>query len=496
MGNSSSRRSKGPETTDPTTPTGLYESCAWDQRIVTRMIAEKKIAPRYKGSGVESPDTEECPICFLNYKAVNSASCCRNYICTECYLQVKVPRGISTCPFCSSSSFGVTYTPKASTSTPGPGTKSSSSTPQRPAAQPSASSTPVSIPHASSPPITPAPPSSPASSPPVMSAESRRLLEEEMRNQRWDRISSDSYVTPRSDRTAWSGGRRSASGRSRNGEESRNSSGRYGSRGRGRAGQHTLESVRWPDGVTDGGSNLLDLGQIEEMMLMEAIRLSMSETERSPTQEDSKMSSTDDVGLADGDIDLELADEETLLQYALSLSTAEQGPGNSTTSEVDLSGSTGIDTEGTLTTQSVARLDLDVSVDQASLVMHAADSVEEDSKGIPLSTSAQRLMSMIDEALSTPPGSAGKPPAASSASSVDEDSSSNLKSPEQHNEGDSYKETAVDEENDSSTFQLKPSADATYSSSTNGSGPHSDTDGNQHTGAIVNTLDMDDNTHS
>lgn len=49
-------------------------------------------------AGVEADDTdecdaahslEECPICMLRYPALNRSTCCRQGICTECFLQVK-----------------------------------------------------------------------------------------------------------------------------------------------------------------------------------------------------------------------------------------------------------------------------------------------------------------------------------------------------------------------------------------------------------------------
>lgn len=92
-------------------PTGLYDSCEWDQKIITRLIIDKKLAPRHKGTSAESPDSEECPICFLNYTIFNNVNCCNNYICTECYLQVKSPKEKTICPFCNNPNFAVTFNP-------------------------------------------------------------------------------------------------------------------------------------------------------------------------------------------------------------------------------------------------------------------------------------------------------------------------------------------------------------------------------------------------
>lgn len=48
----------------------------------------------------ESADVE-CPICFLNYAAINRTKCCQAHICTECFLQVRPQRDKSAaCPFC------------------------------------------------------------------------------------------------------------------------------------------------------------------------------------------------------------------------------------------------------------------------------------------------------------------------------------------------------------------------------------------------------------
>ena len=45
----------------------LYESCPWTNRAVARLVATKKVAPRYKGTEEEDAvaGAMECPICFL-----------------------------------------------------------------------------------------------------------------------------------------------------------------------------------------------------------------------------------------------------------------------------------------------------------------------------------------------------------------------------------------------------------------------------------------------
>ena len=48
-----------------TKPTGLYPTCAWDERVVRRMILDRHLAPRFPGTEDPGEATEECPICFL-----------------------------------------------------------------------------------------------------------------------------------------------------------------------------------------------------------------------------------------------------------------------------------------------------------------------------------------------------------------------------------------------------------------------------------------------
>jgi hypothetical protein len=110
----------------------LYGVCHWDERTIRRLVADGKIAARLKG--VESPDsssdaTEECPICFLSYNAVNITRCCHAVICTECFLQVRPQKEKdSTCPFCNCGNFSVEVAKKDDTSSEDvPGAVSSSS---------------------------------------------------------------------------------------------------------------------------------------------------------------------------------------------------------------------------------------------------------------------------------------------------------------------------------------------------------------------------------
>ncbi|KAL5532999.1 SIP5 [Sanghuangporus sanghuang] len=62
----------------------------------------------------------ECPICFLYYPPnINRSRCCDQAICTECFVQIKRSEPTTThlvsdpaaCPYCVQENFGVTYTP-------------------------------------------------------------------------------------------------------------------------------------------------------------------------------------------------------------------------------------------------------------------------------------------------------------------------------------------------------------------------------------------------
>lgn len=76
------------------------------------MIVEKRCAPRFRGLDEEAPSTEECPICF-NYVAkagLNTSTCCKQRLCTECFLQVQLPTLQNDCPFCQRPRFSISYT--------------------------------------------------------------------------------------------------------------------------------------------------------------------------------------------------------------------------------------------------------------------------------------------------------------------------------------------------------------------------------------------------
>eukprot|EP01091_Cochliopodium_minus_P013160 TRINITY_DN4165_c0_g1_i1.p1 TRINITY_DN4165_c0_g1~~TRINITY_DN4165_c0_g1_i1.p1 ORF type:complete len:275 (+),score=90.46 TRINITY_DN4165_c0_g1_i1:204-1028(+) len=102
----------------PITPltSGLYTTCLWTEKDIKKLVYEKHIAPLYKGLSElieDRDDIEECPICLLNYEhGLNRLKCCKQSICSECYLQVKKPPHLtdtSVCPFCSSEGYSVTF---------------------------------------------------------------------------------------------------------------------------------------------------------------------------------------------------------------------------------------------------------------------------------------------------------------------------------------------------------------------------------------------------
>ncbi len=61
------------------------------------------------GKDENRDDLEECPICFLFYCELNRSICCHKGICTECFLQIKKPSGQASCPFCNRAGYSVIY---------------------------------------------------------------------------------------------------------------------------------------------------------------------------------------------------------------------------------------------------------------------------------------------------------------------------------------------------------------------------------------------------
>ncbi|KAF8626303.1 hypothetical protein AX15_004973 [Amanita polypyramis BW_CC] len=183
MGNSasSSGRSHQDESVDYgyLTPQGVYTAPRdWNHTIVSQLICQRKLAPFYRpledynnswdddqiltarrplldadGESVTRTETTpptvssnksthnkrpgalkepskpeaavyrgavECPICFLYYPPnINYSRCCDQAICTECFVQIKRNEPTTThlvsepaaCPYCVQENFGVVYTP-------------------------------------------------------------------------------------------------------------------------------------------------------------------------------------------------------------------------------------------------------------------------------------------------------------------------------------------------------------------------------------------------
>ena len=101
MGNTFKKKRKHP-LEHLTRPTGLYSECPWQQDAVERGIYNGDFAPICPGSEDESPKRTECPICFLFFPQflLNATCCCDHKVCTECLLQVTSPTSPSICPFC------------------------------------------------------------------------------------------------------------------------------------------------------------------------------------------------------------------------------------------------------------------------------------------------------------------------------------------------------------------------------------------------------------
>ncbi|KAB1216146.1 Protein SIP5 [Morella rubra] len=94
-----------------TRPQGLYNHKDVDHKKLRKLILESKLAPCYPGDEECACDLEECPICFLYYPSLNRSRCCMKSICTECFLQMKVPNSTrpTQCPFCKTANYAVEY---------------------------------------------------------------------------------------------------------------------------------------------------------------------------------------------------------------------------------------------------------------------------------------------------------------------------------------------------------------------------------------------------
>ncbi|KAI4333401.1 hypothetical protein L6164_018221 [Bauhinia variegata] len=94
-----------------TRPQGLYNHKDVDHKKLRKLILDSKLAPCYPGDEECILDLEECPICFLYYPSLNRSRCCTKSICTECFLQMKVPNSTrpTQCPFCKMANYAVEY---------------------------------------------------------------------------------------------------------------------------------------------------------------------------------------------------------------------------------------------------------------------------------------------------------------------------------------------------------------------------------------------------
>ena len=84
-------------------------------RKLRRDILKGRLAPCFQGLEQGGPASEECPICMLQYPALNRSRCCGQGICTECYAQVgekyraAAPEKLGGCPFCKTPGYRASY---------------------------------------------------------------------------------------------------------------------------------------------------------------------------------------------------------------------------------------------------------------------------------------------------------------------------------------------------------------------------------------------------
>ena len=110
-------------------PQGVYsKEAGGDCAYVRALIVERRLAPFYvpgddEDTYAHTPENNECPICFMYYPtALNYSRCCRQPICTECFVQIRrappnvcaePPSHPAACPFCVTENFGVVFEPRA-----------------------------------------------------------------------------------------------------------------------------------------------------------------------------------------------------------------------------------------------------------------------------------------------------------------------------------------------------------------------------------------------
>ncbi|XP_031480910.1 E3 ubiquitin-protein ligase GW2-like [Nymphaea colorata] len=111
MGNKIGRKKIG-VAEEYTKPRGIHhQPCNVDYKKLRRLIRAGKLAPCFPGQDEQSPDLDECPICFYYFPSLNRSRCCSKSICTECFLQMKPQDATrpAQCPFCKSSGYAVKY---------------------------------------------------------------------------------------------------------------------------------------------------------------------------------------------------------------------------------------------------------------------------------------------------------------------------------------------------------------------------------------------------
>lgn len=261
------------------------------------------LAPKMVSQEEEDP---ECPICFMNYEALNKTVCCKAAICTNCFLQMKNSRvQQSNCPFCTVDMFNVTYSEQRRES----------------AAASDKDLTPEKIDRKSPPTTTPSNANSssgkksPAMPVPTSSKEERKALESQIQQQRagdrsyhtYETRSSSYANTPARSTNSRFHASSSSSGNRRGLSNHASGSSTLRQQSRERALLQSLESNGYDsDDIDDDGldmlrsiffgnrptpsssrqqhqqreaSSIMSAARLEEMMLEEAIKLSIAEAE-------------------------------------------------------------------------------------------------------------------------------------------------------------------------------------------------------------------------
>eukprot|EP00775_Hariotina_reticulata_P003187 gene3187-3465_t len=91
-------------------PRQMYSLQHVDLVKLKKLIKAKRLSPCYPP--MQDSGNEECPICNWEYPTLNTASCCGQRICTECFVQTQTtykPPGKSPCPFCKANTFSVRF---------------------------------------------------------------------------------------------------------------------------------------------------------------------------------------------------------------------------------------------------------------------------------------------------------------------------------------------------------------------------------------------------